>query len=129
MKTAILIFISSITWLEATAQSGSDGILGYWTNPDQSQILEFVQNGDTYEAIIRQSEKPEAIGKTPITGLEYRGNSRYRDGQIYVPQRDMKADCSIKLFSKDEFRLTVKVGMMSRKVDWTRVDFENPSEG
>ncbi|MEO0789437.1 MAG: DUF2147 domain-containing protein [Bacteroidota bacterium] len=129
MKNTILIFICSFAFVQASAQNSGDEILGFWTTPDRNQVLEFVQNGDTYEAVIRQADQEEAIGKTPISGLAYSGNNRYKDGQIYVPQRDMTANCSVKVLSDDELRITVRVGVMSRKIEWTRVEFDNSSEG
>ncbi|MEM1358129.1 MAG: DUF2147 domain-containing protein, partial [Bacteroidota bacterium] len=119
MKNMLLIFGCLLFTAQISAQTGGEKILGTWTTPDQNQVLEFIQDGDTYTAVIRQADQVEAIGKTPISGLEYKGNGSYKNGQIYIPKRDMMANCSTKILNERELKLTIKVGMMSKKVTWT----------
>ncbi|MEM9929166.1 MAG: DUF2147 domain-containing protein [Bacteroidota bacterium] len=123
MKNIFSILVCLFLSTQVYAQTGADEILGTWTTPDKSQILEFIHEGDAYVAVVRQAAQPEAVGKKPIWGLEFQGKGSYQNGKIYVQKRDMTAKCSAKLLSDQELRLTIKVGAMSKKVKWTRVDF------
>ncbi|MEP2276351.1 MAG: DUF2147 domain-containing protein [Reichenbachiella sp.] len=122
MQRLILLVAGVLLGINAYAQTTEDKILGKWTNPDKSRVIEFVKNGDNYEAIIRESDEASFVGKKQITNLSFEKDGAYEDGTVHILQRNKTADCTTHLLSIDELELKVSFGLMSKSVIWTRVD-------
>ncbi|MGC3979347.1 MAG: hypothetical protein QM751_14655 [Paludibacteraceae bacterium] len=63
MKKLILLTVTLLMRVGLFAQNQNDMILGEWENKEKTHIVEFVKNGNTYEAIIRKSKNSSVIGK------------------------------------------------------------------
>lgn len=120
MKTLLMIFIFIAgLFTAAKAQTNANDILGKWSNEDKNRVLEFVQNGSTYEAIIKQAPDPSLVGQKQLTGLSF-SKSSY-NGKLYLPKKGKSYPCTITLNANGTMELTAKAGMMSKSQTWTRV--------
>ena len=124
MQYFILFLFSAVLSISSPTQTPGDQILGSWKYETQNRVLEFVQNGSTYDAIIREANEPEYIGQKQISSLKFHKNNRYNGGSLHILKRGNTADCSAKLLSDTELELTVKFGFMSRTQILTKVQTE-----
>lgn len=98
----------------------NDKILGKWTNEERTRVIEFVKNGNTYEALIRSAEDPSLIGKKQITGLKNKGNEYY-GGTLHIFQKDKKLKCSASISSDNHLKLTASYGLISKTQTWKKL--------
>ena len=99
----------------------NEKILGKWTNADQSRIIEFVKNGNTYDAIIRKTDEASLIGKKQITGLKASGKNAFNKGTLHIFKKNKEADVSAGLLSDKKLELKASIGFMSKKEIWTKL--------
>jgi uncharacterized protein (DUF2147 family) len=98
----------------------ADKIIGWWTDEGKTRIIEFVKNGDEYEAILRSAEQQDVIGGKLITGLRSDGKNRYHKGTIHLVKGGRTADCSVKFISETQIELKASIGKITRIRTWTR---------
>ncbi len=121
MQSLMFLMFSAILGMGTINSNDSDKILGQWTDEDQTRILEFVKNGDVYEAIIIEADPASYIGKKQITSLKFHKKNVYKDGTLHILKKDRTATCSAKLISDTEMKLKVSIGMMSKSAVWTKL--------
>lgn len=121
-RLTMLLFLSISAFLSAGAQQtgNTETIIGKWTNEDKSRIIEFVRNGATYEALIRESDDKSLIGKKQITELKFE-NGRYRNGKIHLIKKNKTASCTARLLDDSTLELSAKLGLMSKTQKWSRI--------
>lgn len=123
MKKILAIFVCLTGILfysqRVLAQTGGDAILGRWQNEDKSRIMEFVKNGNTYEAVIIEAPDKSLVGKLQITGLVYDGG--YTDGMVHLPKRGKVLPCTVKIIGNNKLELAAKAGFMSKTQTWSRL--------
>lgn len=115
--TLAFLFISGL-FATADAQTNADSILGKWTNADKTRVLEFVKNGNGYDAIIKEAPDKSLVGVRQITGLKY--SNGYYKGSVYLPKRGKTLPCTLTIKSDGTLQLTAKSGFMSQSQTWTR---------
>lgn len=125
MLQVIFLSLGMLFSTSAFEQSTNDRILGQWTDEDHTRILEFVNNGSYYDAIIRKAEPDSLIGKKQISGLRYDKGNAYKGGTLYAIQKGKTANCSAKLLSDDKLELKVSKGLASKSSVWTRINSKN----
>ncbi|GET29206.1 DUF2147 domain-containing protein [Prolixibacter sp. SD074] len=141
MKQFILsVFVLGFAFT-TQANEPRDQLAGIWTNYLQNIRIEFYQTSNSYSAKIvwlsapddpqghpkrdRNNPDPEKrgrpiLGLNLITGLTGAGDE-WNGGTIYAPKRGVYADCSVKVISDNELKLTVKRGLFTDTKIWTRV--------
>lgn len=120
LKIVILLF-TLLIGAGAYAQSTKD-IVGKWTNEDQTRILEFVKNGETYEVIVRKSPKNEFFGKKQITGLVPDGTQAFKNGTLQIFKKNKKMDCTVKFLEADVIEIAASLGFFNKTGKWTKVE-------
>lgn len=113
----LLLFLTSFTIVQA--QTSGDSILGKWTNEDKTRVIEFVKNGNNYNAIIKEAPDQGMIGKNQLTDLVY-SNGSY-NGYVQLPKKGKRYPCTIKMRSDGTIELIAKAGFMSKAQIWTRI--------
>ena len=91
-----------------------------WRNEEGSRIIEFVQNGAVFDAIIRKAENPSLVGKRQISGLKLTGKDQYDEGMLHLFKRDKTAKCSIKMVGADKIEIKAGIGLMSKSQIWVK---------
>lgn len=113
-----LLFIAGL-FTAVQAQTNADDILGKWTNEDKTRVLEFVKNGSSYDAIIKEAPDNSLIGQKQLTNLSFRKSS-YK-GKLYLPKKGKSYPCTITIKGDGTMELTVKAGFMSKSQTWSRL--------
>jgi hypothetical protein len=114
---------SIIGLLLLSSYSNANELLGFWQHESQPVIVEILVQDDSNFGIIRQQTKrPEAVGKTLYQDLVYNDKKEHWQGQIYVFRMKEFKDVTLTMLSEDEFKMTVKVGFMSRSFNWIKVE-------
>ncbi len=113
--------ITCLFLLSATASANE--LIGYWQHESQPVIVEMLeQDGETIGIIRQQTERPEVIGRTLYQQLAYSKQDATWRGQIYVFRMKEFKDVTVELLSEEAFKMTVKVGFMSRSFTWKKVE-------
>lgn len=107
--------------MNVKAQVSQDKIIGKWTNEEKTRVIEFVKNGNYYDAIIRKAEDDSVIGKKQISGLKPAGNGSYTNGTVYIIKKGKTASCSAQITKDDLLNIKASYGMMSKTQVWTRL--------
>ncbi|TWI20367.1 DUF2147 domain-containing protein [Sphingobacterium siyangense] len=97
-----------------------DRLLGTWQSEEKDRVIEFVKNGDHYDAIIRDAQDKSLIGKKQITGITQKSEGNFT-GQLYVFQKNKEFPCKIQVKSDNKLVVTVKVAFVSKSMDWTKI--------
>lgn len=102
------------------SQDVKDPIIGKWTDDVHDRTIEFVQQGDHFNAVIRSAKDESLIGKTQISGLQKNGSNTYKNGTIYIIKQGKTASCTTKLKNSNQLEITGKMGFFSKSQIWTR---------
>ncbi len=74
-------------------------------------------------SVLRNDKFPERVGREIVKGLEAdESEESLWHGQVYAERLGEYKDAEISLPEPDRMQFKVKVGFMSRTVDWMRVD-------
>jgi uncharacterized protein (DUF2147 family) len=114
-----MIFSTSFFCSDTYAQTDADNILGKWKNGENNRVLEFIKNGQAYDAVIREAADKTFVGKRQIAGLKYE-NGIYR-GNVYLLKRARVLPCEIIVTSNGNIQLFVKQGSVHRSQTLIRV--------
>jgi len=122
MKRLVCMFWGLFMFItfNAFALNANHEILGMWRNEEGSRIIEFVQNGAVFDAIIRKAENPSLVGKRQISGLKLTGKDQYDEGMLHLFKRDKTAKCSIKMVGADKIEIKASIGLMSKSQIWVK---------
>lgn len=104
-------------WLTEEGETGGFAVVDISLCDDGSgsycgEIVEIIDN-----------ENDSALGVTIITGMEDRGNGRYRGGRIYAPDQDQWYNSRMNIESDGTLAVygCVAGGLICRGQTWTRV--------
>ncbi|TWV06820.1 DUF2147 domain-containing protein [Bacteroidaceae bacterium HV4-6-C5C] len=122
MKRLVCMFWGLFMFItfNAFALNANHEILGMWRNEEGSRIIEFVQNGAVFDAIIRKAENPSLVGKRQISGLKLTGKDQYDEGMLHLFKRDKTAKCSIKMVGADKIEIKASIGLMAKSQIWVK---------
>jgi hypothetical protein len=92
-----------------------------WKNAEQPAWIEIeVSEGQGTGTVRRNDNKPEAVGRVLLKDVVAQEGSAGWVGQIYAEKLGEYKDATITLLEPDQMQIVVKVGFMSRTVNWTR---------
>lgn len=113
LPTLILLLCLSMQGL-------ADSIDGAWKHPDENVWIE-VNVEDDVGRVIRNDKAPERAGFDLLRGLTVaKDEAEVWKGQVYAKRAEEYKDATLSLPGPDVLRLTVKVGFITRKIDWER---------
>jgi hypothetical protein len=118
--TRLVLFV--FFGLASTALLASD-LEGFWKNADQPAWIEIRFEESSGSGTVRRNDtKPEAVGRLVFKDIaQDPENPDAWRGQVYAERFEEYKDAEISLPEPDRMQLKVKVGFMSRTVNWTRV--------
>lgn len=103
------------------AQNPENNLLGQWTNESHDRVLQFVKQGNTYNAIIRKAKDHKMIGKEQISGLKQIDENTFNDGTLYLINKGKTVKCSVKMLNKNLMELKASSGFFSKSQQWQRM--------
>ena len=109
-----------------TANAGdinADSIAGKWKDPDGPAVVHIENKGGYYEGVVvENTEKPDVVSTVVFKNLVYDTADSVWNGTVYSIKKSKDFDAKIRMDSGDNFTLTVKAGLGSKKLDWARVE-------
>lgn len=110
----------------ATANAGdinADSIVGKWKDPDGPAVVQIENKGGYYEGVVvENTEKPDVVSTVVFKNLVYDTADIVWNGTVYSIKKSKDFDAKIRMDSGDNFTLTVKAGLGSKKFEWARVE-------
>ena len=97
-------------------------ISGFWKHADEPGWIE-ISLDEGKGTVVRNDKFPERVGRQIIKELQADGSKEnlWR-GQVYAEKLGEYKDAEISLKEPDLMQFKVKVGFMSRTIEWVRVD-------
>ncbi len=112
--------ILSVAVLLVTQLAAADDISGFWKHADEPGWIE-IRLDDGKGTVVRNDKFPERVGREILKDLAADDAETWR-GQIYAEKLGEYKDAEITLAEPDRMKIKVKVGFMSRTIEWQRVD-------
>ena len=97
-------------------------ISGFWKHADEPGWIE-INLDDGKGIVVRNDKFPDRVGREILKDLEADGSEQgVWTGQVYAEKLGEYKDAEITLAEPDLMTIEVKVGFMSRTVEWQRVE-------
>ncbi len=113
--------VSALLMLSSVVVAAGD-LAGIWQHESEPVWIQIEAN-ETVGRVQRNDNKPEAVGFEMIKDLAQTGNDKLSwTGQVYAAKLGEFKSAEIELIDEDVMRFKVKVGFISRSVEWQRVD-------
>lgn len=111
-----------IAALLVSSQAIAQDIAGFWKHADEPGWIE-ISLEEGKGTVVRNDKFPERVGREILKDLvkEEPKQGLWR-GQIYAEKLGEYKDAEITLAEPDRMTIKVKVGFMSRTVEWQRVE-------
>ena len=119
MKIRNIVFT---TILLAASQALAGDISGFWKSVDAPGWIE-IKLAEGKGVVVRNDEFPERVGRELLKDLKADDSEQDMwTGQIFAEKLGEYKDAEITLAEPDRMAIKVKVGFISRTVEWQRVD-------
>lgn len=120
---SVLLYSLLLSLPSSAADTAAAGLIGFWQNENQLVVVEMKRVDDKVQGMVASnSEKPDTVGKHLFRDLIRDAGTRQWSGRIFVLKLGAEKDVVVAMQGKDQFLMTVKVGLMSKKVLWNRVE-------
>lgn len=117
IRNAILVFA-----LLATPVASAGDISGFWKHADEPGWIE-IRLDEGKGTVVRNDKYPERVGREIVKDLEADGSKENLwHGQVYAERLGEYKEADISLPEPDRMQFKIKVGFVSRTVEWNRVD-------
>lgn len=119
-----LAVLTAINFRTAYADDiSADSIVGKWKDPDGPAVVQIENKGGYYEGVIvENAENPEIVSTAVFKNLVYNGADSIWEGTVYSIKKGKDFDVKIRMDTANNFTMTVKAGLGSKKLDWARVE-------
>lgn len=102
--------------------AAADDIDGFWKHADEPGWIE-ISLDDGKGTVVRNDKFPERVGREILKDLVADdAEAETWRGQIYAEKMGEYKDAEITLADPDRMKIKVKVGFMSRTLEWQRVE-------
>jgi hypothetical protein len=118
----LLLMLSAMVALPGNAENE---LAGYWQHESEPIWIE-MQPETGQGVMVRNDNRPDRLGFLVVTDLEASDDLNEWSAQVFVARLGEYRKADIVLSSDERMVFTVKVGFMSRSVEWRRVS-EVPS--
>jgi hypothetical protein len=111
-----------VTAFLAAPWSFAGDISGFWKHADEPGWIE-INLEEARGMVVRNDKFPERVGREIVKDLKADDSERnlWR-GQVYAEKLGEYKKAEISLPQPDRMAFKVKVGFMSRTIEWVRVD-------
>ncbi len=100
----------------------ADSINGLWKHPDAPAWIEISLDEGT-GTVVRNDKFPERVGREVVKSIKADDSEENLwHGQVYAEKLGEYKEAEISLPEPDRMEFKIKVGFMSRTIEWNRVD-------
>jgi len=100
----------------------ADDIAGFWKHSEEPGWIE-IRLDEGIGTVLRNDKFPERVGREILKDLTADDSEQgLWKGQIFAEKLGEYKDAEITLAEPDRMKIKVKVGFMSRTLEWLRVD-------
>ncbi len=119
-----LAALATINFTAANAGGVSaDSIVGKWKDPDGPAVVQIENKGGYYEGVIVENTgNPDIVSTVVFKNLVYDAADSVWNGTVYSIKKSKDFDARIRMDTANNFTMTVKAGLGSKKLDWARVE-------
>ena len=115
-----------VTAMVASPGHAGDELAGYWQHESDPVWIE-MQPESGQGVIVRNDNRPDRLGFLVVTDLEASDEPNEWSAQVFAARLGEYRKAEITLAADDRMVFTVKVGFMSRSVEWRRVSEVPPA--
>ena len=101
--------------------SAASDLNGFWQHPKDPVWLEVNEAVGTGIAV-RNDNDPSSVGFAVLKEVVIGPKEEQWSGQVYVPQLGDYKRVTVTLPNASTLKMKVKIGFISRSVEWTKVD-------
>jgi len=116
VKTICIVVLLSV----ASIVRADAGIAGFWQHEKEPVWIEMRPDG-AVGVVVRNDNRPDRVGFQVVTDLAATDKPNVWAAQVYAAQLQEYRNARISLESDDLMAFTVKVGFITRTVEWQRV--------
>ena len=116
----MLKLIVAVALLLVCKVSAASDLSGFWQHPKDPVWLEVNEAMGTGVAV-RNDDDPSSVGFAVLKEVVTGPKEGQWSGQVYVPQLGDYKRVIVTLPNADTLKMKVKIGFISRSVEWTRV--------
>mgnify|MGYP001548423708 CR=1 FL=1 len=110
-------------------QVSADDIAGIWKHADEPGWIEItLEDGRGTGTVLRNDKFPERVGRKILKGLQPAGEGEWH-GQVYAERMGEYRDVKVLLAAPDSMHFKVKVGFITRTLEWVRSDAASAAAG
>lgn len=118
----IFRMIPTLTFSLFAAVAAAADIDGFWKNSEEPGWIE-IKLDEGVGTVVRNDNYPERVGRQILRDLRAdESEENLWHGQVYAERLGEYRDADISLPEPDRMEFKVKVGFISRTVEWVRVD-------
>ncbi len=97
----------------------AEGLGGFWKHAEEPGWIEIDMAAGT-GTVLRNDKFPERVGRQILKDIESDGDAW--SGQVYAEKLKEYKQAELTLDGEGRLQIKVKVGFLSRTVEWVRVD-------
>jgi hypothetical protein len=121
-KKVMIRGVLLLVGLLAAPLASAGDINGFWQHADEPGWIE-IRLDEGRGTVIRNDKFPDRVGREIVKGLAAdESEENLWRGQVYAERLGEYRDAEISLPEPDRMQFKVKVGFISRTVEWVRVD-------
>jgi uncharacterized protein (DUF2147 family) len=114
--------IFPLTLLLVSSLCSAEGISGFWQHPKDPVWIEVTSTAGNGLAV-RNDNDPSSIGFAVLKEVTVGEQKGRWTGQVFVPQLGSYKRVELSLPTADTLKMKVKIGFLTRSLEWTRVSF------
>ena len=119
MITRVLLVFAVFS---ATPVVFADNINGFWKHPEAPAWIE-ISLDESKGTVVRNDKFPERVGREFVKDLKPdESEENLWRGQVYAEKLGEYKEAEISLPEPGRMEFMIKVGFMSRTIEWDRVD-------
>jgi hypothetical protein len=112
--------------LLSTSFAIADDLGGFWKHAEAPAWIE-VSLEEGKATVVRNDKYPERVGRELIKDLEPDDSGQLWRGQVWAERLGEYKEAEITLPEPGQMAIEVKVGFMSRTIEWVRADEVPPA--
>ena len=121
MLYRIAAFFSLVFFALLSMAQSQASIAGIWKHESESGWIKIDMAAGTGTIVVNE-KYPERVGEVFLRDLTANDSGADWIAQIYVRQLDSFRQAKLSMPETNRLRLTIKMGFLSRSVDWVRAE-------